>query len=167
MDSFLYIIIGIVWVVYSLYTNKQKQQKKREMEANRKIQTPVEPVPQQKPRSLLEQLLNPEQEWPASPTVAYDDYEDAVESDYIETAPETIEDIPFFEQYKSVEPIKDEISDDYFENQYASRGGMNYYDKREELVASHDEVPLIEELVEDFDLRKAVIFSEILNPKYI
>ena len=139
------------------------------MDAQRKNQPPAEPV-QQRPRSLLEQLLDPQNELSKPTAVAYEeyeDYEDTVESDFTETAPESLEDIPLFQQYQSLEVIKNEFPDDYFETQYASRGETNYYQKREELVVSHDEVPLLEELVEEFDLRKAVIFSEILNPKYI
>ncbi len=159
MDNFLYIIIGIVWVVYSLYTSKQKQQKKREMEAQLKGQPHSEPV-HQKPRSIIEQLLDPDHEFSVPPAVPYDEYEDAVE-------PIPARNISVFPKNKSLEVIKDEVNEDYFENQYLSRGETNYYDTREKLAASQDVIPMMEDLVEDFDLRKAVIFSEILNPKYI
>lgn len=162
MDDFIYIIIGIVWVVYSLYSSKQKQQKKREMEAQRKGQ-PLPDTVQQKPRSLIEQLLDPENKLSPPSTVAYDEYEDTVEPTFTEIS----EDYSYRPEYQTLEVIKDEISADYFENQYVSRGETNYYDERKELVASHDEVPQLDDLMEEFDLRKAVIFSEILNPKYI
>ena len=162
MDNFLYIIIGIVWVVYSLYTSKQKQEKKRQMEAQRKGQPLPEPGPQ-KPRSMLEQLLDPDNKFSNPTAVPYDEYEDTMESDL----PEFSEEQSYMSEYQPLEIIQHEISDDYFENQYLTRGETNYYDKMETLVASHDEVPLVEELVEEFDLRKAVIFSEILKPKYI
>ena len=164
MDNFLYIIIGIVWVVYSLYTSKQKQQKKREMDAQRKNQPLPGPGPQ-KPRSLLEQLLDPEHKFTDPATVAYeeDEYEDTVEP----ILSEYKEEHSYMSEYQPLETIKNEVSADYFENQYLSRGETNYYDKMETLVAAHDEVIQTEDLVVDFDLRKAIIFSEILNPKYI
>lgn len=162
MDDYLYIIIGIVWVVYSLYSNKQKQQKKRLMEEQRKSQPSSAPV-HQRPRSLLEQLLDPEQELVTRPADTYEEYEDTVEPEFTKIS----EEHSYTPEYQSFEYVKDEVPDDYFENQYASRGETNYYENREVLVSSHEEVPLLEDLVEKFDLRKAVIFSEILKPKYI
>ena len=162
MDNFLYIIIGIVWVVYSLYTSKQKQEKKRQMDAQRKSQPLPEPL-QQKPRSFIEQLLDPEHKFTGPAEVTYDDYEDTVEPILSEYS----EEHSYMSEYQPLEVIKNEVPADYFENQYASRGETNYYDNRETLVASHDEVTHTEDLVVDFDLRKAIIFSEILNLKYI
>lgn len=162
MDNFIYIIVGIIWVVYSLYTNKQKQQKKQQMEAQRKNQPPPVAGPQ-KPRSLLEQLLDPESELSAPATVDYDEYEDTMDPTFAEFS----EDQPYVPLYQSSEVVREEVPTDYFESQYETRGEVNYYDNRETLVASHDEVPILEELIEEFDLRKAVIYSEILNPKYI
>ena len=162
MDNFLYIIIGIVWVVYSLYTSKQKQQKKREMDAQRKSQPLPGPEPQ-RPRSLLEQLLDPEHKFTEPAAVAYEEYEDTEEPILSEYSDEH----SYMSEYQPLEEIKSEISADYFENQYASRGEMDYYGKREALVASHEEVTQKEDLVEEFDIRKAIIYSEILKPKYI
>lgn len=162
MDNFLYIIIGIVWVIYSLYTSKQKQEKKRQMEAQLKGQSLPEPI-QQKQRSLIEQLLDPDHKFTAPPVVDYNEYEDTLEPIVDEYA----EDHSYMSEYQPLEVIKNEVSDDYFENQYVSRGETNYYDKMETLVATHDEVPVVEYLVEEFDIRRAIIYSEILNPKYI
>lgn len=162
MGDYLYIVIGIVWVVYSLYSNKQKQQKKRLMEEQRKSQPSSEPV-QQRPRSIIEQLLDPEQEFLKPSTVNFDEY---MEPEEIKP-PEIPEEVSYFNEYQSLEVVKDEVPASYFENQYATRGEMNYYDKREMSGSTHDEVPLIEDIAEEFDLRKAVIYSEILNPKYI
>jgi hypothetical protein len=182
MDDFLYIIIGIVWVVYSLYSNKQKQQKKRLMEEQRKSQP--SPLPeQQQPRSIFEQLLDPEPDMPEPTTETitqpftepltqpinkpargpFDDYLNPT-SYY---APEISGNESYRPENQSLETIKEEISASYFENQYETRGEMNYYDQRKMAESTHNEVPFLEEHAEEFDLRKAVIYAEILNPRYI
>ena len=165
MDDYLYIIIGIVWVVYSLYSNKQKQAKKKLMEEQRKSQpNQSNRVPEpQRPRSILEQLLNPEPELPEPQPVDYDDYVDDEEANMVEM-PEIKHYKP---EYQTREIIRDEVSADYFDSQYASRGETNYYDSREVLASAYNEEILQEDLHLEFDLRKAVIFSEILKPKYI
>lgn len=165
MDDYLYIIIGIVWVVYSLYSNKQKQIKKKLMEEQRKSQPNQSTrVPEpQRPRSILEQLLNPEPELPKPQPVAYDEYVDDDEANMTEM-PEIKHYQP---EYQSREIIQEEVSADYFDSQYASRKETNYYDSREVLASAYDEEILQEYIHQEFDIRKAVIFSEILNPKYI
>lgn len=174
MDDFLYIIIGIVWVVYSLYSNKQKQQKKRLMEEQRRSQSA--PLPeQQRPRSIFEQLLDPEPEIPepiSEPiTQTYTKTTDGPFDDYLKSGktytPEIPANDPYRTEYQSLETTKDEVSASYFENQYESRGGMSYYDNREMAESTNNEALLHEEISEEFDLRKAVIYSEILNPRYI
>ncbi|MDY0101698.1 MAG: hypothetical protein RBS07_02105 [Lentimicrobium sp.] len=174
MDDFLYIIIGIVWVVYSLYTNKQKQQKKRLLEEQRKSQSSPQPEPQS-PRSIFEQLLDPEPQIPEpineSVPESYTESKSGPFDDYLNPSPNYIPEIseeePYRSKYQSLEIIKDEVSASYFENQYESRGDMNYYDNREMAESTHNEVALQDQLSEEFDLRKAVIYSEILNPRYI
>lgn len=166
MDDFLYIIIGIVWVVYSLYSNKQKQQKKRLMEEQRKSQPSSLPE-QQRPRSIFDQLLDPDPQIPEPITEPIseplDEYPDPTNS----YTPEIPKNKPYKPEYENLETIKDEVSASYFENQYDSRGGMSYYDNRVMAESTHNEVPLLEEFSEEFDLRKAVIYAEILNPRYI
>ncbi len=174
MDDFLYIIIGIVWVVYSLYSNKQKQQKKRLMEEQRKSQQ--SPLPeQQRPRSIFEQLLDPEPEipepLPEPVPQAYTKNTNGPFDDYLNPGsaytPEIPANEPYRPEYQSLETTKDEVSASYFENQYESRGVVSYYDNRVMAESTHNEVPILEEISEEFDLRKAVIYSEILNPRYI
>jgi hypothetical protein len=162
MDDFLYIIIGIIWVVYSLYSNKQKQQKKRMLEEQRRNQPDAPPAPP-RPRSFLEQMLDPETEMPEPVTQPYDEYQEEQE----EYSFETLAPNQYKPEIQSLETITNEVSGSYFENQYTTRGGANYYDNRVMSDSTHNEVPLVEELTEEFDLKKAVIYSEILNPRYI
>ncbi|MBW6491149.1 MAG: hypothetical protein K0B15_08145 [Lentimicrobium sp.] len=161
MDDYLYIIIGILWVVYSLYNNKQKQQKKRLLEEQRRNQ-PFPGPETVKPRSIFDKFLDPEPELPEPDTEVFDEYKD--EKPYSFEIPEAE---PYKSENQSLETITDEVSSSYFDKQYASRADMAYYDKREMAESTHNIAPLIDELSEEFDLRKAVIYSEILNPRYI
>lgn len=162
MDDFLYIIVGILWVVYSLYTNKQKQQKKKLLEEQRKNQ----PLPTQetaKPRTIFEQILDPEPVLPEPVAEMVSEY-DNNEQNYSFEIPETE---PYTPEYQSLETITDEVSSTYFDKQYADRAKDSYYDKREMAESTHNISPLMDELTEEFDVRKAIIYSEILNPRYI
>jgi hypothetical protein len=162
MDDFLYIIIGIIWVIYSLYSNKQKQQKKRMLEEQRRNHPDAPPAPE-RPRSFLEQMLDPEPEIPEPATQPYDEYLDEQEVFSYETQKPT----QYKPEIQSLETISNEVSGSYFDNQYSSRGDANYYDNRVMAESTHNEVLHVEELTEEFDLKKAVIYSEILNPRYI
>jgi hypothetical protein len=166
MDDFLYIIIGIIWVVYSLYANKQKQQKKRMLEEQRRQQQSGEVVQQEpsRPRSIIEQILDPEPEV-ITPEAEYYEEETSPQEAYSYETPDYNTPAP---AYQSLESLAEEISVNYFENQYASRKEENYYDKKEmSESANYTGVKEQDELLEEFDLRKAVIYSEILNPRYI
>lgn len=127
----------------------------------RKSGQPVVPAPAHR-RTFLEELLDPqppvvippdemEEEW-EQPEVFYP--ADARSAEVIE--PEA----------QSLERIVEEVSESYFEQQYAERNRVKEDVRiiQPEVIAP---VSIVEEIIdEDFDLRKAVIFSEILNPRY-
>jgi hypothetical protein len=166
MDDFLYIIIGIIWVVYSLYANKQKQQKKRMLEEQRRQQQAGEVVQDgpSRPRSIIEQILDPDPEV-ITPEAEYYEEETSPQEAYSYETPDNNTPAP---AYQSLESVAEEISANYFENQYASRKEENYYDNKEmSESANYTGVKEQDDLLEEFDLRKAVIYSEILNPRYI
>lgn len=160
MDDFLYIIIGILWVVYSLYTNKQKQQKKRMMEEQRRQGGSPETAPR---RSLLEELLDAEVKLP-------EPVAEAAEEQYIPEYTSTVEDrsaesiVP---ENESLEKIEEEVSASYFEQQYNLRARVDTVKPDRVHPAFVEEEAAIADIDEDFDLRKAVIYAEILNPRYI
>lgn len=166
MDDFLYILIGIIWVVYSLYANKQKQQKKRVLEEQRRQQQSGDVVQQEpsRPRSIIEQILDPEPEVITSEAEYYEEETSPQEAYSYETSDHKTP----APAYQSLESLTEEVSANYFENQYATRKEENYYDNKEmSESANYAGEKEQDDLLEEFDLRKAVIYSEILNPRYI
>lgn len=163
MDDFLYIIIGIIWVAYSLYSNKQKQDKKRAMR-----ETPSGEPQAEKPhvRTILEEILMGEMQMPATqqPSPSYEDIKSEISEP--EYAP-SYEAYSSQAAYESLDEIVDEVSPSYFENKYASRdlGELAERVSQNQLLAVEEESR--HDLIEDFDIRKAVIYAEILNPRYI
>ena len=160
MDDFLYIIIGILWVVYSLYTNKQKQQKKRMMEEQRRQVEVPEAAPR---RSLLEELLDAEVKLP-EPIVEAE--EEQYEPEYNNTV-EAWSAENIVPENESLEKIEEEVSASYFEQQYNLRARVDTVKPDRVHPAFSEEDEEMADFDEDFDLRKAVIYSEVLNPRYI
>lgn len=163
MDDFLYILIGIVWVVYSLYNNKQKQDRKkaaREMRETSQPATPAKPK-----RSLLEEILMGEvlqvpepQEVTIEPPVR--EFTRKVNSEEIDVRKT---------EAQSLELIAEEVPADYFEQEYTYRKEEKDDVSliRDNLKSGTETTDQETEIHENFDLKTAVIYAEILNPRYI
>ncbi|PKP03082.1 MAG: hypothetical protein CVU14_02420 [Bacteroidetes bacterium HGW-Bacteroidetes-9] len=160
MDDLLYILIGVAWVAYSLYTNKQKQDRKKAARENQGNPQPQQPHPV---RSILEEILMGGEVKPLTHPEE-DEFED------FETEPKTVLAAPVKytteTEAKSLEVIEDEVPVNYFEKEYAGRK-----DNNEEVAWIKKETDKeIEEwsftIAGDFDVKKAVIYAEILNPRY-
>ncbi|MDX9909767.1 MAG: hypothetical protein RBS23_09925 [Mariniphaga sp.] len=159
MEDFLFIIIGVVWLAYSFYNSKQKAQRKQAEQQARKS-GPVTPTPAPR-RSFLEELLDPQ-----PPVVR-----PIVEPEEVWEEPSTFYPVQGVEmvqpEARTLEKIEEEFTESYFERQYAER---NRVSETERVIERVEEAPLIlvEDIIEEeFDLRKAVIYAEILNPRYI
>lgn len=173
MDDFLYILLGIAWLGWSFYSNKQKMDKKRAEQAEQQrraqmgtpksdekpyIPPPVyEPTPQ---RSILDELFG--DQIPNRP--------EAEEETYIPDIDEQSWEKKMTEYKKteaqSQEEIREEVSSDYFTRQYAERNipeDQRVVNDRPD----YEEVESLEESQEEFDLKKAVIYSEVLRAPYI
>ena len=143
MEELLPLIIGILWVVYTLYNKGQK--KKRPVAAN-----PVEENENRKP-SILEQLLMGEE---------------AVESQpYVNTETDTQSDD--FER----EVVVDEVVKEH-ETPFLKRELSNFIHEGESVFQDEDEIKDASQMETqketfEFDLRKAILYSEILNAPYI
>ena len=162
MDDFLYIVIGIAWVAYSFYSNKQKQDRKK---AARELQgNPAPQATKREPtvRSILEEILMGEVKPVERPS---ESMVDKYEPEYF-PATEAVSSETIGMEAESLEVIKDEVPANYFENEYASRG------KGERVVSQSDHETENEtdepgsEIARDFDLKTAVIYSEIINPRH-
>ena len=185
MDDILYIILGVAWVAWSLYSNKIKQEKKKAEKAEMERQAlerraieaqtgtlvhqsaeysnPVNEVPPVvvKPgRSILEEIFGDEftikeeaEEEIFTPEVDEKSWQNKMK-DYAKV------------ENSSLEDITEEVSADYFEKQYSQRSKPEV-----QVVAKKKPVEEVafqlDELSEEFNLRKAVIYSEILRAPYV
>jgi hypothetical protein len=159
MDDYLYIIIGIAWVAYSFYSNKQKQDRKRAAGETKGIPTPpaVPPV-----RSFLEELLMGEVR-PAERTAEKNP--EKFEPEYIPTT-EAFSSETIKTEAESLEVIVDEVPADYFEKEYAGREKvMRVLGEVEYEAEPETEEPGFE-IAREFNLKTAVIYAEILNPRH-
>jgi hypothetical protein len=144
MEELLPLIIGILWLVYTIFGKNKKKKARRAQPEKQEVQ---------KSPSILEQLLTDSDVINPQPVDFYDEPE---EEDQIESAEEEI-----IEPKKKYEPfLRGELADFVTEGQSI-------------IVPSEDEISdeKLDSEIEyeklDFDLRKAIIFSEILNAPYI
>ncbi len=146
MEDFLPILIGIVWLVYTLYNRAQKKKNAgRPQQAEKK---------ENRSPSFIEQLLMGEE--PAQPQ-PYETYEK-----FDETEPDKIEfDEEFPVKEKPTPFLKKELSDFVYEGQ-SSTYNENILENAVDEIQSETKTE-----ADDFDLRKAIIYSEILNAPYI
>lgn len=160
MDDFLYIIIGVLWVAYSLYSNKQKQDKKKAAREAQGGHTNQEPPPV---RSLLEEILMGElKPVQRAPEIEAEEWE----PEYVNT-PEAASLETIKTEAESLEVISDEVPANYFEKEYAGRKEEHSDNFRAEKETDDETEEKGSEIVGNFDIRVAVIYAEILNPRYI
>ncbi|MBK6962629.1 MAG: hypothetical protein IPH20_01500 [Bacteroidales bacterium] len=163
MDDFLYIIIGVVWVAYSLYNNKQKQDRKkaaREAGGN----TPPEASPR-KARSILEEILMGEMRpEPIPAEIEEVEYERETRAVPVDKPVKK-----FKTEAESLEVITEEVPANYFEHEYATRKDEkgNISEIKAELKEEEESEESDLRIAGEFDLKTAVIYAEILNPRYI
>jgi len=145
MEEFLPILIGIIWLVYTLYNRGQKKKGRRKPQ-------PVENEGTKSP-SFIEQLLMGEEGQAPQP---YEYSEPEVETETIvDEFAETIK-----EKRASIPFLTEELSDFVHEGQSVGSG----YEIEDSEDEKHTEFHLE---TNEFDLKKAVVFSEILNAPYI
>jgi len=147
MENLLPILIGIIWVAYTLYNKGKKKNVVR--------QPHDAEIPQKKPLSIFEQILLGEEIKQPQP---YADYSEPKEPEPIARPIKIKTNIK-----KSPSPfLNEELAGFVHEGQSVSE--FFSHDKTiEEILHEHDEV--FGGI--DFDLRKAVIYSEVLNTPYI
>ncbi len=153
MEDVIYILIGIAWVLYTVYNQNQKQKRKQA-----EVKTSDDYSKIEDPRkSIFEEKLNLEQMFKFDDPV--EEYLDSPysEIDVVEKKDET----SYFKAEKEgVSAFQDEVETDTA-GIVDEIKHMEEEDKWNDLTLEHDDD------IADFDARKAVIFSEILNPPYI
>ena len=153
MEDYLYIIIGIVWVVYSIYSSRQKILKKQSQGAppGKPSQSSPLPIPGGGGKTLLEDILREFTGEPAPATVI--------------NQPENSARVPNQELLQTNNPGKSssvqsnlpETTPDYLQKEPSTSVKTHTIQKQ---------VTKNESFARKFNLREAVIFSELLNRKY-
>ena len=149
MDELIYILVLVAWVAYSIFNAKQKKkQKEQQAKSAPKPQPQYETSEPQKPKpSVLEDLFGEE---------------------FFEELPDDEEEISYKEAVPAKEPVvtsyQPQASEKSYEERYKTASQLIQEMKDEEMetiMEAGDEMP-----EKDFDLRKAVIYSTILERPY-
>ncbi len=152
MEDFLYILILVLWVVFTIYNKNRK--KKQEASTGKPVQQDARrDTSQQRPRSILEQILMGEEPIP----IPYEEHDQASEIQSFDS----FEDEPIKKDNK--EQISDNSSSKIYDFDPAKEAESlpMHFEYNEDPFANIDTCKRF-----DFDLRQAVIFSEILNRPY-
>jgi len=151
MEDYIYILLGVVWIIYAVYRANQKKKAKQrtpETEPTSGSET------QNEMRSLLEGILTGEVTNAPKPSSYIDESLSAI----TEVQPE-YENVDIKTDYKlDTIPIEERerlVEDEYLELSFSQI--FNNEDSEQEL--EREDI--------DFDLRKAIIYSEILNRPYM
>jgi hypothetical protein len=148
MEDFIYIIALIAWVVFAFYRKSQKK-----AEEARKTQTRRQPDGPSKPFPTLEEILMGKE-------VIMEEEEE-----------------PYFEEPVLSDGMSPVLKETAFEREYKLRGitSIEELDRATEgkgpvMIKLQEEEEEVEESAydwrQDFDVRQAVIYAEILNRPY-
>lgn len=141
-EDFFYILIGIIWIAFSIYQGQKKRRQKSSSQPATK-----------KKKSFFETLLD-------EVTEKNQQHEEVYDSE-VEVSP-AVEDVKIYEEKKF-------SYDDYYEERN--------YEKAEDVLIKNKPTEqyfpdqklksrFVKKRKSRFDLKKAVIYSEILKPKY-
>lgn len=144
MEELLPLIIGVVWLIYTIYNKGKKKGAKRRQ---------PDGISEEKAPSILEQIFAGSE---AFQPQTYEVYEEPEENYLVE---EYI-DVESGKEEKRSPFLKSELADFVQEGQSAFSSSDDIF--AEEILESESHIEK-----QDFDLRKAIIFSEILNAPYI
>lgn len=196
MDEILYIVLGIAWLAWSFYQNKQKldkQKAERELQRQREMQQQQQQqtgqtyaptaYPQQetkqttttsRPRNILEELFG--EDFSTQREAEPEEYIPETEMYEAETQtyiPEVDEQSwqrkrKVYEAPEAVsqEFIREEVPADYFERRQLTEYRPLEHPKNK-IETEEPEVNIPEDNNEKFSLKRAVIYSEILRAPYI
>jgi hypothetical protein len=145
MEELLPLLIGVIWLIYTIYNRGKKRGVKKQQPANEEeIKTP----------SILEQLLTGDDIFEPQPE---EFAEESVEPQRVSSYDDEKQE----EQKEKATPfLKTELAQYVNEKQQSTVSSTKHI--KAEKSISEFEVDQLE-----FDLRKAIIFSEILNAPYI
>ncbi len=160
MEDFIYILAGVAWLAYSIYSQNQKQKKKQQAKMNAEMEAELEPANTSSIEDTFSDFVNQKlnlenifdveeknEEYLDNPYSEIDVVEEKDESSYFNAKTEGVS--AFKPKTEPEEMVKSEIE--------LSEEEL----KNDDLTQDQDENEVV------FDVKKAVIYSEILNAPYI
>ncbi len=176
MEDLIYIVLIIVWLLVSFLRRKPKTQKPPQKQTEPASGSEPIPAEEVNMEDMLEEFFGTKKKKKQEPVKSepvYETRERREQADYSDRRQHTAEPVktqmePAYEEYSG----KTVVSDDF---EFTSEGKVQTID---DLIKAHKakeaaELALAEERygssasdIPEFDLRTAVIFSEILNKKY-
>ncbi len=185
MEDIIYILIGIAWIGFTLYNSqrklKQKQEKARQAQQESGDQTSAYEE-RSKSKSFIDSLLEEfEEKTSLSGEKTYEtktpapEKQDSFEETVRKRREADYHSIKSVEEYESIENVVEDnsqLSSNYFNRHKETKDKKQKADKVKDERKSglaYDESFYDEEVLDfEFDLKQAVIYSEILNkPKYL
>lgn len=184
MDDLLYVLLGIGWLIYTIYSGKQKMDKtRREAQQtrqldeeertldrpehrrfDRRVDSPIDETPSTSGKSLLDEIFGMDTQEEEL------DYEEEYEAPYEKRvfAPtrSNRENTFRMEEAQSQEIITEEVPADYFTRRYEQEYNIGEQQVNKNITEEENEEENWEK-EEEFDLRKGIIYSEILRAPYI
>lgn len=151
-EDYLYIVLGIVWIAYSIYKGSQKNKAKQA----KKNSSKKEPKKKSVFETFFDEILVEEKPVPYTPEAE------------IQPPDETEIEKPITTD-KSLNQDRIFSYDDYYEESNFQSDIDVYEDKAEIQVEKKQKIkatPSGKTKKPHFDLRKAVVYSEILNKRY-
>ncbi len=169
MEDLIYIIIGLLWLVFTFYTSSKKR-KQKQQEKTRPSQTSQESQEQ----NILEELFGKTEIYKqkADPLHPYSDNELIYESSEFESV-DSEDSVTFEDEYEN----KGISSVETVGNRYYSDADKTSYQELVKRAQSHridnietedlyNEEPDDNIIKKDFNIRKAVIYQAILERPY-
>jgi hypothetical protein len=160
MEDYIYILGGVAWLAYSLYNQNQKQKKKQQAKMNAELEDGTEeevsPSIEDTFSKFVNQKLNLESIFDVE-----ENKEEYLDSPYseIDVVEEKDESAYFNPKTEGVSAFKAKVD--------SMQGAETEIEKVEEEEKLNDLTLNQEDIAEGFDVKKAIIYSEILNAPYI
>ena len=162
MDDVLYILIGVAWVAYSIYSYNQKAKKQQaDKQSLSKEKYNITNSEEQPKQSAFKEMISEFQSYSRQKSESSPFYSPEKETFVTEPEIESVENISSIEETtESNSPLSKEMLKQYLEKDQDK--------KMPDETEVTDDYNIIEtEQKFDFDLRKAIIYSEILKrPEY-
>lgn len=164
MDDVLYILIGVAWVAYSIYSYNQKAKKRqadRQSLPQEEYDIPDSEEQSQPKKSAFEEMISEFQSYSRQESESLPFHSREKETFVTEPEIESVENVSSIEETTesnsslSKEMLKQYLEKDHKKEMFVETDVAEYYNEIET------------EQKFDFDLRKAIIYSEILKrPEY-